>query len=120
MWQFVLELSLANLEEVDDLIQAHVDFEAQARIPTPQDRAHSNLIGRFNLKGYIYDSLTFEELDKIKRNLFQTDPINWSEIEVNENQSMVIGGAEIRLRYAMAKMMQELPTEKIIMICHLS
>ena len=26
---------------------------------------------------------------------------------------MVIGGAEIRLRYAMAKMMQELPTEKI-------
>ena len=28
MWQFVLELSKVNLEEVDDLIQAHVDFQA--------------------------------------------------------------------------------------------
>ena len=113
MWQFVLDLSKANLEEVDDLIQAYVDFEAQARIPTPQDMAHSNLVNRFSLKGYIYNSLIFEKLEKVKCNLFQTDPINWSEIEVNENQSMIIDGAEIRLRYAMAKMIQELPTEKI-------
>ena len=104
---------MANLHEVDDLIQAHVDFEAQARIPTPQDRAHSNLVNRFSLKGYIYNNLIFEKLEKVKCNLFQTDPINWSEIEVNKNQSMTTDGAEIRLRYAMTKMIQELPTEKI-------
>ena len=92
---------MADLSEVDELIQAHVDFEAQSKIPTPQDRAHSNLIDRFNLKGYIYNNLTFEQLEQVKCNLFQTENKNGK----NENKSE--RDLSVKVRYATAKELKD-------------
>ena len=94
----MLDLSKVDLQEVDDLIQAHVDFEAQANLPpTDQEKAQFNLIARFNRKGYTYNNLTFVKLEKAKNNLFQA--------EVHENKSE--RDLSIKVRYATAKELRE-------------
>ena len=98
----MLDLSKVDLQEVDELIQAHVDFEAQANLPpTAQEKAQFNLIARFNLKGYTYNNLTFVQLDKVKHNLFQTE----NQIKGHENKSE--RDLSVKVRYATEKELRD-------------